>query len=268
MPTLWQRRSHPDHPRRSTLIARVPGPLIQLSDKNLLIFYDQRGCGQSSFTENQINLTTFVEDIETIRKTLNLDKMILLGHSWESFLAMKYAIQYPHAVDKLILLGAMPVSQEEFTQFIAEVTKRLNPIHELLKELESTDAYLSGDPQTVEKQLKMVFQTYLFDPANIDKLHFHLTPEGFKNGTKTFALLCQDIFLKPSDIHTDLKKINTPTLILHGDADPISWNFAEHIHQDIPKSRFVKLEQCGHFPYVEQPDEMFANIRRFLRHIE
>lgn len=242
-------------------------PLLQLSDNNLLIFYDQRGCGRSAgaFTENQINVAAFVDDIEAIRTSLNLDKMSILGHSWGGFLAMKYAIEHPDAVDKLILIGSMPASQDEFTQFIAEVTKRLEPLHEQLKEIEATEAYLAGDPQLVEKQFKIVFQTYLFDPENIHKLHFQLSREGFLSGNKVFALLCQDIFFKPYDIHPELKKIKFPTLILHGDADPISWQFAANIHRDIPQSRFVKLEHCGHFPYVEQPEGMFSNLRAFLK---
>jgi len=238
-----------------------------LSENHLVVFYDQRGCGRSrsELTENQINVPNFINDIEAIRKALNADKITLLGHSWGGFLGMKYAIQYPDAVHKLILLDTMPASQEEFTEFIVEVTKRLAPIHDELQALEATEIYQSGDPETVEKQLKLVFKTYLHDPNNIDKLHFNLTREAFHSGAKVFALLCDQIFLKPYDIFADLPKIKSPTLILHGDNDPISYKMAEHIHQSIPHAQFVKIEHCGHFPFVEQADELFPVIQKFLK---
>lgn len=240
--------------------------LASLSENNLVVFYDQRGCGQtiSELTEKQINVSTFVEDIESIRKSLNYDKITLLGHSWGGFLAMKYALQYPASTHKLILLDTMPASQEEFTLFIEEVTKRLAPLHDALQTIESTDLYKAGDPETVEKQLKMVFQTYLYNPENIKKLNFCLPQQGILNGFKAFGLLCETIFMKPYDIFNDLPAIKCPTLILHGDSDPISYRMAEHIQQAIPNSQFIKIDNCGHFPYVEQPQITFSAIKNFL----
>ena len=224
--------------------------LAKLSEDNLTVFYDQRGCGHStsSLTEKEINVSTFVADIDDIRKSLNFDKVILLGHSWGGFLALKYAFQHPDSVQKLILLDTMPASQEEFTLFITEVTKRLDPLHDELQRLESTDLYKSGDPETVEKQLKLVFQTYLYNPEKIHQLNFRLPQQGILSGFKTFELLCQEIFMKPYDIFDNLSTIKCPTLILHGDSDPISYQMAEHIHQSIPNSTFIKIDQCGHFP--------------------
>lgn len=39
---------------------------------------------------------------------------------------------------------------------------------------------------------------------------------------------------------------------------------AEHIHQTIPNSQLIKIDQCGHFPDVEQPQIMFFAIKKFL----
>lgn len=241
--------------------------LADLSENNLVIFYDQRGCGRSTgkLVDEDINVSTFVQDIEAIRKMLNVNQVTLLGHSWGGFLAMSYTIQYPTKVDKLILLDTMPASQDEFTQFIEEVMRRLAPIHDELQLLEATELYQSGDPQTIEKQLKMVFQTYFYDPENVNKLHFNISGDAFRRGSKVFTLLCNQIFLKPYDIYSDLSKIQSPTLVVHGDADPISYKMAEHIHQTIPNSQFALIECCGHFPYAEKPQIMFPVIKKFIR---
>jgi hypothetical protein len=45
------------------------------------------------------------------------------------------------------------------------------PYQEKLDKIESSELYLSGDPRTVENQLKFVFQTYMYYPENINKLN-------------------------------------------------------------------------------------------------
>lgn len=241
--------------------------LASLSEHNCVIFYDQRGCGYSTseITEKQINVATFVEDIESIRKSFNFDKITLLGHSWGGFLAMEYAIQHPDSMHKLILISTMPASQEEFTLSIAEVTKRLAPLQNAIQETESSDLYKSGDPATVEKAFKIIFQTYLYNSDDIKKLNFLLPRQGVLSGFKTFELLCNAIFMKPYDLFHKLSSIKCPTLILHGDSDPFSYHMAEHIQRTIPNSKFIKIDHCGHFPYVEQPQIMFPAIKEFLK---
>ena len=158
----------------------------------------------------------------------------------------------------------MPASQDEFSIFIKEVTKRLAPLHDKLQMIESTELYKSGDPETVEQVNKIVFQTYLYNPEDINKLNFLLPRQGIQSGLKAFELLCSAIFMKPYNIYNDLATIKCPTLILHGDSDPISYLLAEHIQQTIPDSQFIKIDRCGHFPYIEQPQVMFSSIKKFL----
>ena len=56
-----------------------------------------------------------------------------------------------------------------------------------------------------------------------------------------------------------LQAINRPTLVLWGRDDKlIPLNFGERFHQEIANSRFRIIDNCGHMPQVERPDE-FAN---------
>ena len=91
-----------------------------LSKKYQLITYDQRGSGKSLNTElndKAINTSVFVEDLESLRKKLGLEKFILMGHSWGGRLAMDYAIRHPEHVESLILIGSAPASKKEFELF-------------------------------------------------------------------------------------------------------------------------------------------------------
>jgi len=237
--------------------------LDRLSNTHKVIFYDQRGCGKSTGL-NPINLAAFVSDIEEIRKELGLDKIILIGHSWGAFLAMNYAIAHPETVNKLILLSSMPASKEEFDQFITVIMGRLAPIHKELEEIEGSDAYKSGDPDTVEKQMKTVFSPYFYDQTDVSKVNFRLTQSAFLSGSKVFSLLCEEVFFKPFDLYPELASVKAPTLVVHGDYDPIPSAFAEHIANTMPNARFVKIENCGHFSYAEKPDATFKALNTFL----
>lgn len=70
-----------------------------------VIFYDQRGCGQSlPFASTDHNTTQdLVADIEKLRHHLKLDKIAVAGGSWGSTLALIYALVHPQQVTRLLL---------------------------------------------------------------------------------------------------------------------------------------------------------------------
>ncbi|QNM93353.1 prolyl aminopeptidase [Mycoplasma sp. Pen4] len=80
-----------------------------------IILLDQRGCGKSLPTAELTNNTTWdlVEDIEKLRKHLNLNKIILFGGSWGTTLSLCYAIKYPQNVLHLVLRGIFLARQED-----------------------------------------------------------------------------------------------------------------------------------------------------------
>jgi len=62
-----------------------------------------------------------------------------------------------------------------------------------------------------------------------------------------------------------LQAINRPTLVLWGRDDKlIPLNFGERFHQEIANSRFRIIDNCGHMPQVERPDEFANAVLQFL----
>ena len=67
------------------------------------------------------------------------------------------------------------------------------------------------------------------------------------------------------EIIAKLNLITVPTFILWGRQDKvIPLRVGELLHQAIPNSTFEIIEQCGHVPQEEKPDETIARISRFL----
>ncbi len=84
-----------------------------------IVLFDQRGCGRSSPHAELRNNTTadLIEDIEKIRRHLDIGQWIVFGGSWGSTLALAYAQHYPEAVRGLILRGIFLCRNEEIAWF-------------------------------------------------------------------------------------------------------------------------------------------------------
>ena len=99
-----------------------------------IILFDQRGCGKSKpLGETKENTTAdLINDIETIRKHLKIEKWILFGGSWGSSLALAYGIKYPQYLIGLILRGVFLSREKELDWFLKDVDQFFPEYHELL----------------------------------------------------------------------------------------------------------------------------------------
>ena len=86
-----------------------------------IVQFDQRGCGRSTphasapTTSLRSNTTwSLVEDIETLRKHLDIERWLVLGGSWGSTLALAYAELHPDRVTELVLFGVTTGRRAEF----------------------------------------------------------------------------------------------------------------------------------------------------------
>jgi proline iminopeptidase len=60
---------------------------------------------------------------------------------------------------------------------------------------------------------------------------------------------------KSYDLRAGLQQVDRPVLIIQGHQDPISDKTAEDIHSLIKSSTLKYIAKCGHFPWLEQPEE-------------
>jgi pimeloyl-ACP methyl ester carboxylesterase len=60
-----------------------------------------------------------------------------------------------------------------------------------------------------------------------------------------------------------LRKVDIPTLIIHGRQDPMPESVALE-NQKLLKGSLVWLDQCGHWPWIEQPAAMEKALFEFL----
>jgi proline iminopeptidase len=117
------------------------------------IYYDQLGTGRSTnpMDTSYWDLARYVEEVETVRKALNLNKdnFYLLGHSWGGILAMEYAVKYKANLKGLIISNMM-ASCPAYDKYAEEVlAPQMEP--NVLAEIRALEAANDfGNPRYME----------------------------------------------------------------------------------------------------------------------
>ena len=89
-----------------------------------IVLYDQRGCGRSTPHASLHDNTTWhlVQDIETLREHLGIERWQVFGGSWGSTLALAYAQKHPERVTELVLRGIFLLRRSEIDWFYQDAT--------------------------------------------------------------------------------------------------------------------------------------------------
>ncbi len=79
----------------------------RLKDSLYVIMIDQRGvCRSEEITEDEaFGLNDLIEDCEELRKSLQIEKWSIIGHSFGGYVALLYASIYPSSIEKIIFEG-------------------------------------------------------------------------------------------------------------------------------------------------------------------
>lgn len=196
-----------------------------------LVFLEQRGTGRSrpeKLTAENITMRQSIEDLEALRSHLQLKRIILAGHSYGGQLAMAYAGAHPDQVDLLILIDSAGATHDY-------------------------ERWFDDNLQTRKDE-----KGYFFDPS---KIAVKPTLDGLHQDT--FDLIIADQ-AKGLDLRSQLARLRRPVLIIHGHQDPLGDKTAEDNHRLIKHSSLQYLSECGHFPWLEQPEEFGSILADFL----
>jgi proline iminopeptidase len=249
-----------------------------------IILHDQRGAGQSKpYAEIKENTTQhLVEDIEKLRKHLNLDKVILFGGSWGSTLALAYAETYPQNVSGMILRGIFTGSKEEIDHFYHGATARYFPenYERLLQHIDKPEqknypAQLlkkiqSSDPE-VRKKYALAWGKYEIKMAALN-IPDRAVDDIFKEWNPyDFALLenyymANNCFLEDGELLNNTDRIeNIPAVIVNGRYDVICPPITAYkLHKKLPKSELIIVERAGHSASAEPLRSVLVNaVKKF-----
>jgi non-heme chloroperoxidase len=176
------------------------------------IAHDRRGHGRSSQTWDGNNLDTYADDLAALIESLDLHDVVLVGHSTGGGEVTRYIGRHGNSrVAKVVLLGAI-------TPLMLKT--EANPDGTPIEAFDGIRAGVAGDRSQFYKDLSVPFFNANRPGSKVsqgvlDMFWLWSMQVGLKG-----AYDCIKAFSE-TDLTEDLKKIDVPTLIVHGDDDQI-----------------------------------------------
>ena len=230
-------------------------PILNEMGRNFTLWrYDQRGNGLSAHDVTNLSLDAAVEDLSAVVNAAGLERFVLYGISQGSPVAIRYTIQNPQKVSRLILHGGYERGRRlrdtpgEATMSKAMVT--------MIRE---------GWGRSGSAFLRMFAAMYIpggstEQIASLAALQHLCTP--VENAWRLRQ--AYDGF----SVRGKLAQVGVPTLVIHARNDavhPLSEGLA--LAEGIPGAQFVMLESENHVILPQEPawDVLFSEIRRFAQ---
>lgn len=208
--------------------------------------YTQRPKSRESYTrEGQGRLVLAVMD------ALSIERAHIVGHSYGGGLTLYLASRYPERFLSMVLVDSSAPTYSDDRRSRAAGIRSLSSLFVRSVALR---------PGMIAKALRRSFyDDSLVTPelarAYLDRLRVEGVADAYQGLTAP----------APPGERVELEKIGVPTLVVWGAQDEVisiaggRWAAAR-----IPRSEFVVIEECGHLPMEEKPEELLRAVLPFL----
>ena len=217
-----------------------------LSDYQVLRF-DARGHGNSDQPQGPYSLELMADDINALRACLNIESFSLCGVSLGGQVAQTFALKYPEAVERLVLVNTTCQYNE----------------HEVDAWRDRADRALSGGMTKLQAELLKRWFTddaaekripgYVYMEQVVKLFH----PHSFAWAAEAMCML---------NTRERLKEIVSPTLIIGSHDDPgAPPELTQSMADSISNCQLEWLEPAKHLSSFEHPDRFNELLVQFLR---
>ncbi len=214
---------------------------------------DQRGFGKSDKPATGYDYDRLSDDVYAVIQALGLSDVTLLGHSTGGAIAVRYMARH-HAcgVGRLVLCAAAAPSLICRDYF----PYGQNP--------EAIADIINGTYEDRPKMLRTFGDQFFYQLISkpFSDWFFSLGLEAAGWATAEIA----KTWLGEEELFEDLKKIQVPTLIMHGVHDKVCYfALGEAQHEAICNSVFVPFMQSGHGLFYDERDHFNSELDCFIK---
>ena len=242
----------------------ISGPL---NCRNIIIDFRGVGPSRAELNEQNVGYDPIVDDIEAVRAKLNIKQWVVSGHSQGGQFAMYYTLKHPEAVSKLILLASVDADNSFQSYFGHSIATHLSPgMKDTMAKYSTTDEE-KRDPMNAEYQTKKALITaYFYDYKKALEFTDTLSQATYfaLNSTPYFMYFIRSKEYAQFSINDQLKNIKVPTLIIQGRQDCLGAEIPIGLHHRIKGSQLWFIDECGHLPWIEQPEILIRILAAFL----
>jgi len=220
----------------------------QLSTSYHCYILDMRNHGRSPHSRD-LNYVDMVEDLYEFLTDFGLRTVSLIGHSMGGIVAMKFAFEYSHRVDKLVIVDIAPKSYPALHQNILKGLQSI-PVDKI-KSRQNADEFLKEFVQSAKTRQFLLKNLYRKEDnsyawrMNLEAIYDHASDIG-------------------RGISTD-RIYKKQTLFIQGEeSDYILAADEPQILTLFPQATIVEIPGASHWLHAEKPDEFLEELKSFL----
>ncbi len=262
-----------------------------------IVHWDQRGCGNTYYRNKSAEKPTLdllLSDLDELTKYICLEydkeKVIIMGHSWGTFLGGIYSGEHPEKVSAYISIGQMldfkeseQVSAQEAIR-LANTAGKTQDARGISKILELIMTYQKLDkPEATElMKVRQLKEKYLpsqygnkmgslcwFSPyMTFNDLKWMLSIDKLiESNSELYEALLSDEKLSMYDYYLQYE---VPVIIIAGDCDwTTPHSMALNYFNDIsaPNKEFITIENTGHIPFVDESKNFSEALLKALSNV-
>jgi pimeloyl-ACP methyl ester carboxylesterase len=265
--TAWLEAGPPDappilllHGLGATNASLLP-VLADLAHDHRVVAPDLPGFGNSAAPAASYSAAWFAAWVEALQHHVGLRRAVVLGNSLGGRIALEQALTHPRSVSALVLLTPSPAFRR---------LRRLVPVVRMLR------PELGGLPMRLSHTVVVEAVRAMFsDPDRLPKAWYDAAADEcvrvFRSRAHRIAFFAsaRQIFLEEAHgiqgFWDRLPGLAPPALFVWGDRDRlVPSTFASHVADALPDAGSIVMEDCGHVPQFEHPEETMALVRGFL----
>ncbi|MFV8225503.1 proline iminopeptidase-family hydrolase [Christiangramia aquimixticola] len=245
-------------------------PVKKLSNERPIVFYDQLGSGRSARITDTTLMTVerYIEEVEQVKKELDLEKVYLYGQSWGTALSLEYYLKYPDHV-KGIIFSSPYFSTKRWIKDANELVKTLpDSFQQVIRRNEKNKTF---DNQEYKDAVSLFYSKFL---RRKERTAAQKDTAGKYFGTNVYEYMWGPSEFTATgtllnyDRIDQLSKVEVPVLFLTGEYDEARPETVKYYQDLVPNARFVEISNSGHATLNDNPSEALEAVRSFLDSIE
>ncbi len=220
-----------------------------LKDAGQLYLLDMRNHGRSPHSKI-FNYEVMVEDIYEFLADLNLRQVSLVGHSMGGVTAMKFALNYPHRVDRLVVIDIAP---------------RPYPIHhqEIITSLLAINLNQLKNREQADDQLSLSIQHPALRQFLLKNLY--RTTAGKYSWRLNLPVIALNLAGLGAGIQSEQQSFGRPCLFIRGAlSDYVRTADEPSIKKLFSQAEIMTVENTTHWLPAENPAAVIAALQSFL----
>jgi proline iminopeptidase len=233
-------------------------------DEYRLLLVDERAQGRSDPAPPETwTLERHARDVDALATALDLERYVVLGHSFGAFVALQHAVDFAGRPTGTVVSCGLP--SERFLDHVEQQLAAFEPVE--LREQVTSSWAREAHARTPEEVGELLGDQLPFHFANprdprIDDMRAAMADARFAPDVLRAAATDGYGHIEVED---RLGGVSHPVLVLAGRHDrTCSVRGAEATAAGIPGAELVVFEHSGHMTFVEEPDAYRAAVRQFL----